>query len=139
MRKVIVLTFFIVVNITFLKASSTLEYSKNNKGSVSEKDSVTDFIAKLPEIRDWTKRVFLVDTNFRVVFMIQSEPTKNSPYYWVQVGILDEIRFNPIYNFYVYVGNGYLIKFYDAGEDKVLSIEEWRKSLVQNLSKRKNH
>ena len=79
MRKVIVLTFFIAANFTFLKASSTLEYTKNNKGSISEKDSVTDVIAKLPEIREWKKRVFLVDTNFRVIFMIQSEPTKNAP------------------------------------------------------------
>jgi hypothetical protein len=58
--------------------------------------------------------------------MIVADPTKEAPYYWVQVGINDGDRLTPEYNFYVYPPI-MEVKFLDTMMDEVIAISEWRK------------
>lgn len=90
-------------------------------------DIVLDKIYKITEVR---KKDHFVDsiTNHKhgISMIILQRPNAKEPYYVVQVGYNNEIRFEPYYTFYVYKKN-LVIKFYDTIPGEIITLEEWRK------------
>jgi hypothetical protein len=90
-------------------------------------DIVLNKIYKIPEVR---KKDHFVDsiTNHKhgISMIIVQRPNAKEPYYVVQVGYNNKIRFEPYYTFYVYKKN-LVIKFYDTIQNEIITLEEWRK------------
>ncbi len=90
-------------------------------------DIILDKIYNIPEVR---KKEHFIDslTNHKhgISMMILKRPTTKEPYYAVQVGYDNKIRFETYYTFYVYRKN-LVIKFYDTIPGEVITLEEWRK------------
>ena len=83
-------------------------------------------IMELTEMKNYFKRVdSLFKGNKKATVLISSTPSKEEPFYWVQVGINDGDRIVPEYNFYVYPNN-MEVKFYDAINDEILTLNQWR-------------
>lgn len=92
----------------------------------SEENLIMEKIYKLPEVRE---RDHFIDsmTNHKhgISMIILQRPNKSNPYYIVQVGYNNEIRFETNFTFYVYKKND-AIKFYDTESGKVITLNEWR-------------
>jgi hypothetical protein len=93
----------------------------------TEENIVLDKIYKIPEVR---KKSHFIDslTNHKhgISMIITKRPSANEPYYMVQVGYNNEIRFEPYYIFCVYKKN-LVIKVYDTSSGEIISLEDWRK------------
>lgn len=103
----------------------------NDNTSVIVQDSLVENevykkIMELTEMKSYFKKV---DSLFKggnhATIIISSKPSKDEPFYWVQVGVNDGDRVVPEYNFYVYTKN-MEVKFYDSIDDKILTLSEWR-------------
>lgn len=99
-----------------------------NKPTPDSTQLVYDAVEHLPEIKAYMLHADSLYGSKGVppAMMIVADPTKETPYYWVQVGINDGDRLTPEYNFYVYppkMG----VKFLDTMKDEVISIQEWRR------------
>ncbi|MFH6994508.1 hypothetical protein [Flavobacterium sp. FlaQc-48] len=66
----------------------------------------------------------------KAVFIFESPQTNDKDYYWVKVGEQTGYQpedFKAEYSFFIYPKD-FQIKYYDEKNNKVMSIEEWRKS-----------
>lgn len=92
------------------------------------KDFVLDKIGNLPEVK--AKQKFadsITNTKRSITILIAKTPSEAEPYYWVQVGYDNTIRFQPFYNFYIYKKD-LSIKYFDPLTNKTMSLKEWRKN-----------
>lgn len=88
---------------------------------------ILDKVEKLPEVKKLELYIDSISNHKRgVSMMIISKPNKEQKYYHIQVGYNGSDRFVVYFNFYVFTKD-FEIKYYDAINDSVLSIEEWRK------------
>lgn len=97
------------------------------KKDLSIEDSILDEIYSFPEVT--AKEIFIDSlTNHKngISMIILKRPSEKEPYYWVQVGYDNAIRFEAYFNFYVYT-KGLEIRFFDPIRNKILSLKEWRK------------
>ena len=118
----------------FINAKTQYPLMQMSMGLLPEKDSVINIIYDLPEIKKFFSEVYASDTTVNASVRLYSEPEKDQPYYIIQVGVRDEIRFSVYFNFWVYVKENYAIKYFDVATDKAMTIEEWRKKF-QNRNK----
>jgi hypothetical protein len=92
-------------------------------------DMIYDLIFNLPEIKEretYIEQQTHGERHLRL--MIAERPQNNEHnYYLVKAGENNEISFVTHFNFYIYPGNSYEIKFYDPVKDTIISIDEWRK------------
>jgi hypothetical protein len=111
---------------------STIKFSQPTQDSNKLKNSsvenaILDKIHNLPEVK--AKQHFIDSlTNHKsgISMIILKTPSNSKPYYWIQVGYDNSIRFEPYYNFYVY-RKGLVINFFDPMTNRILNLEEWRK------------
>jgi hypothetical protein len=92
-------------------------------------DMIYDLIFNLPEIKEreaYIEQQTHGERHLRL--MIAERPQNNEHnYYLVKAGENNEISFVTHFNFYIYPGNSYEIKFYDPVKDTIISIDAWRK------------
>lgn len=76
-------------------------------------------IFEIPEAKD------------KSVWIFESPQENDKDYYWIKVGEgdigLSEKKFKTDYNFFIYPKN-FEIKYYNQKENKLISIEEWRRN-----------
>jgi hypothetical protein len=87
-------------------------------------DSLYKVIEQLAEVRRFIQKINLRGNTQKVQIMITKRPDQNFNFYWIQVGIDDNIRFQPVYNFYV--SKNFQVNFYDTQKDSVISLQKWR-------------
>jgi hypothetical protein len=109
--------------------NNKLQYNINersiamNNDSIVEIDTVLKIISELPEVIKLEQR-YNIDGNKSIVLV--ECPNSNFNYFWVQVGVSTENRFEPIYNFYLTPKN-HLIYFYDTENDTIITLADWQK------------
>ena len=86
-----------------------------------------DSLFTFPEVQRLSK---IIDSESQLktsLSMITThKPEKQKPYYIIQVGYNNNLRFQPFYNFYIYPEN-FEIKYFNPIKDTLLSLDEWRK------------
>ena len=114
-------------------AVSIISSTQKNKKQTTE-NKMYKAVGALPEMRSYFRRIDSLHKNTtHAVMIIQSKPSKNQPYYWLQVGTNIDNRLIAEYNFYVYCDQTIVIEFYDPVNDKAISLSEWRKSSLKYL------
>ena len=92
-------------------------------------DKAIDKIAKLPEVVSMSTYIDSISMHQRVISLIlAAKPKGGNGYYWVQVGDNNSIRFQVIYNFYVYLPS-LTVKYFDPIADKAISLAQWRRQI----------
>jgi hypothetical protein len=102
------------------------ELNKNiamNNDSIAEIDTILEIVSKLPEVVKLEQR-YNIDGNKSII--LAECPNGDFNYFWVQVGVSTESRFETIYNFYLTPQN-YLVYFYDTESDTIINLADWRK------------
>jgi hypothetical protein len=118
-----------VVNLSeLLKADSKnciLEMA-NDTAIKNLDDIILDKIYRIPEVK---KKDHFIDsiTNHKhgISMIIAQKPDAKEPYYVVQVGYNNKLRYETYYTFYVYKKN-LIVKFYDTVTGEIISFKEWR-------------
>lgn len=96
-----------------------------NNDSIEE-NKVYKLIFDLIETKCYFRKIdSLYQNKAHAIVIIASKPTKEEPYYWVQVGVNDGNRIVPEYNFYVYPKK-MKVMFYDTLNDRILTLKQWR-------------
>jgi hypothetical protein len=107
--------------------TKTNEVIDTVKHDTVAEEKAFDVVRQLPEMYKFFKLVDSVNKGQRhAMLMIGSTPTKEEPYYLIQVGEDNGMVFVTEYNFYVYYPS-LRIKFYDTVHDTAISLKEWRK------------
>jgi hypothetical protein len=130
----IVLACFVSISVGVVKGQSIQSSNEAsvNRGDKSADEIVYQKIFDLPEMKKYFKDVDSIYSNKKhAIIIINSRPTHEEPFYWIQVGINDDDQFRPRFNFYVYQKD-YVVKFYDTVNDEVLTLEKWRKKKVEH-------
>ena len=99
----------------------------------SDDKKIYDLILALPEVKERANHIEYVTNaagHLRVEIAERPDET-DGKYYWVQAGMINEFRFEPQFNFFVYKKN-YEIKYYDTVKDTIISLDEWRKQMNTN-------
>lgn len=103
-------------------------YDYLQKGDDSILFKIEDEILKLPEVQ---RKQTLIDSvshhKHGISMMVLKKPGKTRKYYWIAVGYNSEIRFETMFNFYVWP-TPIIIKYLDTGNGKVITLAQWRKS-----------
>jgi hypothetical protein len=111
-------------NIDASQATSKLEI---NKDTMLE-NRVYKAILELPEIKSYSHKLdSLSKGKQRMTALIKSTPSKEEPYYWVQIGANNGDRLIVEYNFYIYPNENLEVKYYDTINEEIISLNEWRK------------
>ena len=71
------------------------------------------------------KKINSKSSNQKVSISINKRPDKKFSYYWLQAGVDDGARFQPVYNFYI-KKESLEVSYYDAPNDSIISLKEWR-------------
>ena len=97
---------------------------KGEKGD----DKIYDLISALPEVKERAKHIeYVTKGKYHLRIEITERPKDtNGKYYWVQAGMVNDIRFEVHFNFLVYTKN-FEIKYYDTVKDTIISLDTWRK------------
>lgn len=86
-----------------------------------------DKLLKLPEVILKSNYIDSITRHKNgISILVVKKPSTKNGYYWLQAGYDNTIRFEVIYNFYVYMP-AYTIKYFDPIENKVLTLSEWRR------------
>ncbi len=102
--------------------------SDAKQDSTKDDSMVYANISQLKEVKEKSRFVQKLSDNMHgISIIIQARPSASLPYFWVQVGYINEKRLEVYYNFYVFKKN-WEIKYLDVLTNKTLSLEEWRKS-----------
>lgn len=64
----------------------------------------------------------------RVTLLVQSEPSVDNPYYWVQLGFMTDERFTPYLNFYI--DNNKQVQFLDTSKDTLIGFQFFESHLL---------
>lgn len=93
------------------------------KSDNENRSKIFEMIQNMPECKEYG------------ITIHESPQINDKDYYWIKVGELyiDSITFNTVeeeakYNFFIYPKD-FSIKYYDVKNKKLLSLEEWRKTL----------
>jgi hypothetical protein len=113
------------VDSTKIQLPDTLAKLTNIEKSLGD-DTLYALVGKIDEVKKLIETTNKTSLDKKVSVMIAKRPDEKFPYYWVQVGVDDKNRFQPVYNFYVNPKTSD-IKFYDTVNDSVITIDEWRK------------
>lgn len=98
--------------------------TRNPKFEIADSDDynrtkIFKMIFEIPEAKD------------KSVWIFESPQENDKDYYWIKVGEgdigLSEKKFKTDYNFFIYPKN-FEIKYYNQKENKLISIEEWRRN-----------
>lgn len=96
-------------------------------GQSSNDDTLYALVGKVSEVKKLIANTNKTSPDKKVSIMIVQRPDDKFVYYWMQVGIDDKIRFQPVYNFYI-DAKTYNVTFYDTAKDSVITIDKWRKT-----------
>ena len=96
---------------------------KNNP----QDDSLYNIIGSLTEVKDFIKKTNSKKSDKKVNIIINQRPDKVFPYYWLQVGVSDQYRFQPVYNFYINDSN-LQVNYYDTSTDSIITLKKWRET-----------
>ena len=100
------------------------------KGDDSIVSKIENKIFLLPEVQRKQKLVDSISHHKHgVSIMVIERPNKTGKYYWIAVGYSSEIRFETMFNFYVW-SSPMVIKYFDTDKGKELTLAQWRKSGV---------
>ena len=110
-----------------VKDSITNPPKESNRFIDSQDDSVYNLIESIKEVKDFIKKIDSDSFDHEVNILINQRPGKSFSYYWVQVGVTDKIRFQPVYNFYVNKEKQilYLNTYKD---DTLITLKDWRRT-----------
>jgi len=97
---------------------------KEEKGD----NKIYELILALPEVKERANHIEEVTkgTAHLRVEITERPKDNNGKYYYVQAGMINELRFEPQFNFLVYTKN-FEIKYYDTVNDTIISLYTWRK------------
>lgn len=103
-------------------------YMSYDKTVAGEEDTVISRVLGLPEVQ--AKNSFidsLTGHRHGISIMVVNYPgdEPGHPRWWVQAGYNSDIRFEPYFNFYVYVPD-MTIKVLDPNSNKAIGLEAWR-------------
>jgi hypothetical protein len=90
-------------------------------------EKIYKIIGILPEVKKFNKRYNLKELDKKLNIIINERPDKAFPYYWVQVGVSDQYRFQPVYNFYLNKDD-FQINYFDTSTDSVITLKKWRET-----------
>lgn len=96
-------------------------------GQSSNDDTLYALVGKISEVKNLIASTNKTSPDKKVSIMIAQRPDVKFVYYWMQVGIDDKTRFQPVYNFYINPKT-YNVTFYDTAKDSVITIDKWRKT-----------
>jgi hypothetical protein len=96
-----------------------------NKGNVQ--DSLYTMIESISEVKLLAKKSIKSSSEKKVNIYISKQPSEGDNYFWVEVGLSDSIRFQPVYNFRVDPVT-FEIKYYDTETDSIVTLSKWRKT-----------
>jgi hypothetical protein len=88
-------------------------------------EKIYKIIEALPEVKNFNKRYHLKKLDKKLNIIINERPGKAFLYYWVQVGVSDKYRIQPVYNFYLNKDD-FQINYYDTSTDSVITLKKWR-------------
>ena len=110
-----------------------LSYTVHAQNSVIE-DKIIDTIFKLKEVKQRASYMKKVTNDKRhLSIVINGEPTKEQPYYWIKVWEDNGSSYVTHFNFIVYP-NPFEIKYFDAVNDTEISLKEWRRQMKNEKS-----
>ncbi len=91
-------------------------------------DSLYHIIESLSEVKNFSKRYDLkkLDKNLRIE--IAQRPDKSFPYFWIKVGVVDQYRFQPVYNFYITKDYRQILYLDTVNDDSLLTLKNWRRT-----------
>lgn len=93
----------------------------------SLEDKAISELYKLTEIKQRHRFIDSISEHKRgIAFIVRKRPTHNKDYYWIQAGDNTALRFQPIYNFHVYLPD-LRVKYFDPFANVELTLEQWRK------------
>lgn len=108
----------------------TLMFSSSVHWQDSTEEKAIAKIFSLPEVQTRNKYIDSV-TNHKhgITIIVRKKPLHKQDYYWIQAGNNNEIRFEPIYNFYVYLPD-LRVAYLDLLSNEAISLENWRRNNV---------
>lgn len=99
---------------------------KNTITVYQGEDTLYNIVGRIEEVKGLIKKINSKSSNEKVSIIINKRPDRTFLYYWLQVGVDDGSRFQPVYNFYI-IKRNLEIKYYDTSDDSIVSLKEWRR------------
>lgn len=97
-----------------------------NISNIEKEDTLYSLIGTIDEVKKLIKKTNSKSSNQKVSIIISKKPDSGFAYYWMQVGIDDATRFQPVYNFYI-DPKSYAMHYYDTANDSIITLVQWRK------------
>lgn len=99
-------------------------------------DEIFDMVMALPEVKERSAYVDKESKGERhLAALLYGSPDANDNYYWVKVGEDNGTNFVTHFHFYVYPNR--TIRYYDAANDTVMDLSDWRERLKASSDKSK--
>ena len=128
---------FIALTVTACKSPQKKEVVKHQQKTVKqalmkEEDQVVNLIMNLDEVKRKSAMVVKESKGKRhLSTYIETPPTATDPYYWVKVAEDNGGNYVTYYSFGVQART-HAIQYYDAMQDSLISLNQWRKSTPQD-------
>ncbi len=91
----------------------------------NREDTLYNIVEKIIEVKNLVGKINAKSSNQKVSIIINKEADKEFLYYLLQVGVDDELRFQPLYNFYI-KKESMEVSYYNTINDSIISLKEWR-------------
>lgn len=99
-------------------------------------DEIFEMVMALPEVKERSAYVDKESKGERhLAALLYASPDANDNYYWVKVGEDNGFAFVTHFHFYVYPNRS--IRYYDAANDTVMDLSDWRERLKASSDKSK--
>ena len=122
--------FILSLSISALLIISTAYSQLRQAKETKEESKVCDLVARLPEVINADNYVKKVTKGKRHLFSyLASYPTKENPYYWVNVVEDNGTSLHAHFHFYI-EPKTYKIMYLDAATDKTMPEKQCRKKLL---------
>jgi len=141
-NKLLVSSFQILAFCAVLTFSSCHDREKQTKvheqktlakpDSVDQENQIVDLILNIEEVKRKSIRVKQLSKGKRHLSVyVENPPTPSEPYYWVKVA---EDNGDNYVTYYTFTVNNKTrsISYYDAVQDSLISLSQWRKSTLVN-------
>lgn len=109
-----------------IKTADTLRINNSVMSNYQDDDTLYNIVSVLKEVKALIAKTNSIASNQKVNIIITKRPDKEFLYYWIQAGVDDGLRFQPVYNFYINP-KSLIIFYYNTTNDSIIPLSEWRK------------
>ena len=108
-----------------VNTTDTVKKDNSVKGNYQQDDTLYNIISRLKEVKTLVEKTNSKSSNQKVNIIINKKPDKEFLYYWLQAGVDDGSRFQPVYNFYI-SPKSFEIHYYNTANDSIITLSKWR-------------